>query len=493
VYGTTSYDHFINKLPPTLYLRMAIMKPSSIGEILLFSIVAICNLPLVISSLQQLGANLTSITFIGDLHADVGCAKQWVEKTALINLTTTPYKWLGDPDHDAIVFLGDYVDKGSASALVLQFVRSLQETFPDNVVTMLGNHDFFLILDTALSFSEKNPHPLGFPFYDYSYSFMHPEEYLESEWTETRADDEELYGSIATALQNVYAQKLQGSVHLCAPNCSTDDQVDIFHSISPFEQNAELGKRAQERLGTWRAEYAQGLFSSGLLKWMTSQPLVAIVGDALVVHGGVSKQVVNYMDALAQQKEISVADAIQTFINEPFHNFFQAQLEKASGPNAIEERLTGDYTLQLILDLVQHRGYFDSINGCNDVKHVIRKVNSDELGINRIVVGHTPSPYVRELCDGKLLASDSSLSRSFRAFGNMYCPLSEERSAQYKSNASCGGKPEDYCDGSISRITRASSSDPWPSTMKRFKFDEIEPMQETPIPASPTDDSKDEL
>jgi hypothetical protein len=124
---------------------------------------------------------------------------------------------------------------------------------------------------------------------------------------------------------------------------------------------------------------------------------------------------------------------------------------------------------------------------------VIRKVNSDELGINRIVVGHTPSPYVRELCDGKLLASDSSLSRSFRAFGNMYCPPSEERSAQYKSNASCGGKPEDYCDGSISRITRASSSDPWPSTMKRFKFDEIEPMQETPIPASPTDDSKDEL
>eukprot|EP00980_Cylindrotheca_fusiformis_P016771 scaffold5048_cov121-Cylindrotheca_fusiformis.AAC.22 len=449
------------------------MKPSPIRGWWKCLIVAIWHLPLAIGSLQQLGGNLTSITFIGDLHADVGCAKQWIEKSGLINLKSTPYEWLGDPNHDAIVFLGDYVDKGSASASVLQFVRSLQETFPNNVVTMLGNHDFFLILDTTLSFSEQNPHPLGFPFYDYAYSFMHPEEYLESEWVETRPDDEELYGALVTALQNVYARRLQGSIHLCAPNCTTSDQVDIFQHIPPFEEDAALAQRTQERLAAWRAEYAKGLFDSGLLKWMTSQPLVAIVGDALVVHGGLSKQVVNYMAALAQEKEINVTDAIQLFINEPFHHFYQTQLEKVSGPNSIEERLTGGYTIELILDLVQHRGYFDSSSGCRDVRHVISKVDSDDLAIKRIVVGHTPNHNVRELCGGKLLASDSSLSRSFRAYGNMYCPLSEERSSQYTMEGSCGREQEDYCDGSISRISRASPDDPWPETMKLFMLDEL--------------------
>eukprot|EP00553_Chaetoceros_curvisetus_P002230 CAMPEP_0204628904 /NCGR_PEP_ID=MMETSP0717-20131115/16834_1 /ASSEMBLY_ACC=CAM_ASM_000666 /TAXON_ID=230516 /ORGANISM="Chaetoceros curvisetus" /LENGTH=154 /DNA_ID=CAMNT_0051645665 /DNA_START=89 /DNA_END=550 /DNA_ORIENTATION=- len=134
------------------------------------------------SSLRQLSEDLTSIHFIGDLHADVGCAKKWVEKTRLVNITSTPFQWLGDSEKDAIVFLGDYVDKGSTSADVLKFVKELQETFPNNIVTMLGNHDVFLILDTALSFHPENPHPLGFPFYDYAYSFMHPEEYLESDW-----------------------------------------------------------------------------------------------------------------------------------------------------------------------------------------------------------------------------------------------------------------------------------------------------------------------
>jgi len=183
------------------------------------------------SALRQLGTNLTSIHFIGDLHADVGCAKQWVEKTKLVDLTSTPYQWIGDTEHDALVFLGDYVDKGSASAGVLYFVRELQETFPNNVVTILGNHDVFLVLDTSLSFNATNPYPLSAPFYDYAYSFMHPEEYLESEWVQNRDDDEEIYEALSSALQFVYDKGLQGSVHLCAPSCTTSDQIDLFANI----------------------------------------------------------------------------------------------------------------------------------------------------------------------------------------------------------------------------------------------------------------------
>mmetsp|Transcript_15662 Transcript_15662/g.23728 ORF Transcript_15662/g.23728 Transcript_15662/m.23728 type:complete len:461 (-) Transcript_15662:1-1383(-) len=457
------------------------------------------------SSLLKLGVNLTSIHFIGDLHADVGCAKQWVEQTGLVNLTSTPYKWLGDPDRDAMVFLGDYVDKGSASASVLEFVRSLQESFPDNIVTMLGNHDVFLVLDTALSFSQNNPHPLGFPFYEYAYSFMHPEEYLESEWVKNRDDDEELYASIATALQSVYDEGQEGSVRLCAPSCTQEDDSsrDIFSSVSPFTENISLRNRTQERLTTWRKEYAQGLFDSGILHWMTKQPLIAIVGDALVMHGGVSNEVIAYLESIATRNEMTVVDTLHSAINEPFWAFFQEELEKTSTANSIENRLTGGYALELIMDLVQHRGYFDQKNGCRDVQNVLDKVNGKVVNENgaetfvpllkRIVVGHTPHNYAQELCGGKLLASDSSLSRSFRAHGNLYCPLGEARRLNQKSYSCSNTKPIEKCEGSISQMTRASSNDPWPSSMTRMKLEEVKNMQKRSTAGETIDGGRGEL
>ena len=392
---------------------------SSTLKLLLLAITV--NLPWVFSSsssssLRRLSEDLTSIYFIGDLHADVDCAKQWVAKTNLVNLTSSPYEWLGDPETDALVFLGDYVDKGSSSASVLSFVRELQETFPNNVVTILGNHDVFMILDTALSFSKSNPHPLGFPFYEYAYSFVHPEEYLESNFTAIRDDDEEILGAILSALSYVYDKGMQGSVHLCAPNCG-DGQVDLFaNNIPPFviddddddtnnnNKNNDvllLREKAVTRLDTWRKEYARGLFDSGLLEWMASQPLVAIVGDALVVHGGVSGKVMNYMARVSQMSSISVAEALEYTTNAPFGEFFREELANVDGANQIENRFPKDqYTLQLVLDMVQHRGYFKKGMGCSEVSTVLNTLDAD---LNRIVVGHTPHKYGTYVEHGRLL------------------------------------------------------------------------------------------
>ena len=63
------------------------------------------------SGIRRLGMNLTTIYFIGDLHADIDCARTWVERTRLVNFSSAPWTWAGS-DSDAIVFLGDYVDKG---------------------------------------------------------------------------------------------------------------------------------------------------------------------------------------------------------------------------------------------------------------------------------------------------------------------------------------------------------------------------------------------
>ena len=45
-------------------------------------------------------------------------------------------------------------------------------------------------------------------------------------------------------------------------------------------------KRIRARLETWQVEYAKGLEETGLVDFLRARPLVAVVGDALVVHGG---------------------------------------------------------------------------------------------------------------------------------------------------------------------------------------------------------------
>ncbi|MEX3014079.1 metallophosphoesterase family protein [Gymnodinialimonas hymeniacidonis] len=44
-----------------------------------------------------------------------------------------------------LVFVGDYIDLGPDSAVVLQRMRELQETFPENVVCLMGNHERMLL------------------------------------------------------------------------------------------------------------------------------------------------------------------------------------------------------------------------------------------------------------------------------------------------------------------------------------------------------------
>lgn len=47
-------------------------------------------------------------------------------------------------DTDKLIFLGDYVDRGKDSRLVVKFVRELQENNP-NVIALMGNHEDMMI------------------------------------------------------------------------------------------------------------------------------------------------------------------------------------------------------------------------------------------------------------------------------------------------------------------------------------------------------------
>jgi len=65
---------------------------------------------------------------IGDIHGCYGALKALLEK---IN---------PDPDHDTLVFLGDYIDRGPDSKKVVSEVIDLQQSFP-RVITLMGNHE----------------------------------------------------------------------------------------------------------------------------------------------------------------------------------------------------------------------------------------------------------------------------------------------------------------------------------------------------------------
>ena len=68
---------------------------------------------------------------------------------------------------------------------------------------------------------------------------------------------------------------------------------------------------------------------------------------------------------------------------------------------------------------------------------------------SRIAVGHTPEDSVRVTCGGRLLALDSTLSRSFRAHGNYYCDAKME-----EADARICPPRKEACEGQIVRLER---------------------------------------
>ena len=211
-----------------------------------------------------------------------------------------------------------------------------------------------------------------------------------------------------------------------------------------------------------------------MLTWLIKQPLVAQVGDALVVHGGVSENLIKYIEysnGKGLEDRMNVTNALHQVTNVAFANFFERHKSEMTGPNTIHSRDFEGISFEAILDMLQHRGYFKS-NGCREVHSVLSALGGKDAGFERVVVGHTPFDFAAQHCDGQLLAADSSLSRPFRAHGNLYCPLNETLN-QYKGNKSCANHHNNACEGSITRMQRSSTQDPWPKDMNLMSLDEL--------------------
>jgi diadenosine tetraphosphatase ApaH/serine/threonine PP2A family protein phosphatase len=78
-------------------------------------------------------SEVNNLVVVSDVHGDYECFSQILNE---INYAS----YLSDP-RNKLVFLGDYVDRGSNSVAVLYSVCQLKAEHPDSVIPMRGNHE----------------------------------------------------------------------------------------------------------------------------------------------------------------------------------------------------------------------------------------------------------------------------------------------------------------------------------------------------------------
>ena len=78
-------------------------------------------------------AEYRRVLAIGDIHGEYDKLVELYQKIDF------------QPEHDLLVFLGDYIDRGPDSLRCLLYVRGLKNKYPANVITLLGNHEQMLM------------------------------------------------------------------------------------------------------------------------------------------------------------------------------------------------------------------------------------------------------------------------------------------------------------------------------------------------------------
>lgn len=74
-----------------------------------------------------------NLVIVGDIHGDLGSLYKILNE---INFEV----FLANKNNK-IIFLGDYIDRGSNSVIVLYTICKLKQTFPQSIVLMRGNHE----------------------------------------------------------------------------------------------------------------------------------------------------------------------------------------------------------------------------------------------------------------------------------------------------------------------------------------------------------------
>jgi hypothetical protein len=330
---------------------------------------------------------------IGDLHGDAQCAAFWVERIGVVDSTNRPTKWM--QPGATLVFMGDYIDRGPTSLQTIQFVKSLTDAFPSNVIALMGNHEMELLKD-------RDP-TRPYKYYQLPYATTHPGEYLNYLDREPDEKDHFTLDVLLNASLEVYGNNWHGSF-LFAPN-GAHGKYGITQLL-PEDVRPDVEDRLREYQNAYISAFAS---NTTLGQWLEQLPIVFVKNDVFFCHGGLSQ---------------TATDVVKDFENfDSFNNHVQTFTHEGKLLHFLENTRVGRATEELL----SYRGNHKS-GACDSLSKILNGLN----GVTRLAVGHTPGRTVRQLCGGRLLALDSMLGRWIRTSGNQYCPNTQRKSQNGK-------------------------------------------------------------
>lgn len=288
------------------------------------------------------------IIAIGDLHGDYAAFRAIVEAAGLV-----------DPDGDwiggdaTLVQTGDVPDRGPDSLLIIRDLMRLQgeaEAAGGRVVTLVGNHEAMNAIGDL--------------------RYVHEGEYEAFRDNQSERRRRRFYQSRQDEIESAYRQR--------DPNLSEDQIRRLWITDTPPGELELL------------AAYGPG---GEIGDWLANNPVVALVGDTLFAHGGISE---SYAAFPLDDINARAAAAIAARDASP-----EAILSDPAGP-------------------LWYRGYFGREENGQMVMVAPEEAAPEveavlaAYGARRIVVGHTPSlEGIRILLDGRLIGIDTGISAHY--------------------------------------------------------------------------------
>ncbi|WP_245626267.1 metallophosphoesterase [Stenotrophomonas humi] len=173
------------------------------------------------------------------------------------------------------------------------------------------------------------------------------------------------------------AAEAGGAVHFVLGNHETMVLYDDLRYVNPkYLRSAQLLGRSYPQL--YGADSVIG-------QWLRTRPVLLRIGDTLFLHGGISPEALQ----LALDPASTNA-AYQASLGTP-----KAEVKADPATAPLYDGKTSP---------IWYRGYFDGRLDTAGVQSVL-----DQLGLQRIVVGHTSMQHVSSFHGGRVIAIDSSI------------------------------------------------------------------------------------
>lgn len=282
--------------------------------------------------------NPGTIIAVGDVHGD---HQQFVKVLETTGLIDSKQRWAGGATH--LVQLGDLPDRGPDTRKTMDLLMKLEASATEDggsVTVLVGNHDMMNVMDDL--------------------RYVHPGEYKAFKSRNSK-----------TLRSNYYKQV-----------------VAYLTETLPKDERPSFDRKWRKE---WEAKHPLGYVEHRMAwaptgtygEWVMERPAVAIVGDSLFVHGGISPE---YADMSVDEMNAAVHEAMAA----GYANADDSILYDADGPlwfrgwSQGEETAENDAALASVLDA---------------------------FGVERMVVAHTPVlPVVFPRYDNKVFMVDVGLA-----------------------------------------------------------------------------------